>query len=218
MNHTRIHRLLLWLYAHLLRLYPRPFREAFAAEMLDVMRQRLADSQPGMFFLGTREITGLLVSVVRERLATRRRHQLELAQHGGLVAPLTTYRFCTGSLFLFLSAFVALLIVPFYAYGLHLQPAAYVMGGSFDPKGFPLYDPGTLIGAAVHMLAVLAIVITPVWTAGFGTLLAFTMGRYWFIFAARQRRLGLLAVALSAGLFVLFFSPPGRMLLAWFMD
>ena len=107
---------------------------------------------------------------------------------------------------------------PFFAYGLHLQPAAQVAGGAFDPKGFPLYDPGTLPGAAVHLLVIPVIVVIPFWTVGFGTLLAFTLGRYWFVFAARQRRLGMLAIILSAGLFVLFFSPFIRILLAWFMD
>ena len=57
MNGFRSHRLLLWLYARLLRLYPRPFHETFAAEMLDVLRQRLTDSRPGilgMCFLSLR--------------------------------------------------------------------------------------------------------------------------------------------------------------------
>jgi hypothetical protein len=61
--------IILWLYARLLRLYPRGFYERFGLEMLDVFQQARRDRPYGhtatlIFFL--REFGGLLISIITE--------------------------------------------------------------------------------------------------------------------------------------------------------
>jgi hypothetical protein len=41
-------------------------------------------------------------------------------------------------------AFVVLVLAPYYANGLHLQPTGAVAGGAFDPKSLPPYNWGDL--------------------------------------------------------------------------
>jgi hypothetical protein len=62
------------LYAWMLRLYPTPFYERFASEMLDVFREAWSAVNQGLLRKAafcSREFTGLLVSISRERWSER---------------------------------------------------------------------------------------------------------------------------------------------------
>jgi hypothetical protein len=62
--------MIIWLYAHLLRLYPRSFYARFGAEMLDVFTQAWSHRPPGRAAMLTfcfREFGGLMVSIIVER-------------------------------------------------------------------------------------------------------------------------------------------------------
>lgn len=56
---------------------------------------------------------------------------------------------------LVLLSYLAIVLLPFFAYGMHLQDPVQVAGGSFDPKGYPLFRSGTLMGEALHFVALL---------------------------------------------------------------
>ena len=65
------------LYRYLLRLYPVSFRERFADEMVELLRDRLRDARrqrgrKGVVVVWCRTFSGLVVSAVHERLETRR--------------------------------------------------------------------------------------------------------------------------------------------------
>jgi hypothetical protein len=60
--------------------------------------------------------------------------------------------------------------------------------------------------------------IAPLWIIIFGSLLGFTVIRFWAVINVQQRRYGLAATSLGFGLLVFLFSPYGRVILGWFMD
>lgn len=57
---------ILWVYAHLLKLYPAEFYTQFAEEMQDACRQRLQEERSQMLWTGLREIASLLFAISRE--------------------------------------------------------------------------------------------------------------------------------------------------------
>lgn len=209
-----------WLYTTLLRLYPPAFRHDFGDEMLIVFQLRLAELQRQsrvqlMLFL-FQETTGLVINGLRERLRERHIQQIVLFTQGELRQPVRFARFHTLTLIVVVAAFVWLIFVPFYAYGLHLKPASMVAGGNFDPKDFPVYN--STIGCYVRLLSMIVALLTPLWIAGFGSLLSITLVRYWVVIAERQRVYSLVALSLAFGLLVFLFSPAGRVIMSWFMD
>ena len=65
------------LYRYLLRLYPVSFRERFADELVELLRDRLRDARrqrgrKGVALVWYRTFSGLVVSALHERLDTRR--------------------------------------------------------------------------------------------------------------------------------------------------
>lgn len=208
------------LYRAFFRLYPPAFRRDFGDEMLIVFQLRLAElqhqsrMQMALFLL--RETTSLVKNGLRERLREYHKQQIVLFSRGELQQPVRFARFHTLTLIVVVAAFVWLIFVPFYAYGLHLKPAAMVAGGNFDPKGFPVYY--STIGCYIRLLSMIVALLTPLWIAGFGSLLGITLVRYWVVIPARQRAYSLVALSLASGLMVFLSSPVGRVIVSWFWD
>lgn len=207
----------MWLYIQLLRLYPPRFRQEFAAEMQDVFALALYEAeQQGSFAiirLYLSELSDLPLSLVREHL--RERRQGFLLQEVGMPQNrllLRHYRFYSVSLLLTITLYALLIILPFYAYGLHLQPTVLVANGAFDPKGYPLY--ASPIGYAASFVTAWGYL----WLIAAGIILAFTLVRYWPRLRISQRRLGTFVVIASAALLVFIGTPPGRLILQWLLD
>lgn len=128
------------------------------------------------------------------------------------------YRLCLITLFIVLVLYLGLVILPFFAYGLHLQPAHLIVGGSFDPKDLPLYDYRSNLGSLIRIVSVIVVATVPIWALGFGGVLTVTLVRNWARLGQNQRRLA--AFVLLAGLCLTVFtlSPLGRLMLVWFFD
>jgi hypothetical protein len=113
--------------------------------------------------------------------------------------------------------YVLLVIFPFFALGLHLQPENMVRGGMFDPKGYAMYGDGTY-GNILSLATIVVLLIAPIWELVFGGALVVTLGRYWPFFPPRQRLIGLVAMLVSVGVTGFIFSPLGRLIMVWRMD
>ena len=128
------------------------------------------------------------------------------------------YRLCLLTLMAVLVLYVALVILPFFAYGLHLQPAHLVAGGSFDPKDFPLFNYRSTSGSLMRMVAVIVVATSPIWLLGFGGVLTVTLARGWKRLTVNQRRLTIIVLLAGAGMTLFTLSPLGRLMLIWFFD
>jgi hypothetical protein len=109
--------------------------------------------------------------------------------------------------------YAALVLLPFYAYDLHTQPADAVTGGAFDPKGYPLFQ--NELGFSLRLLGILALLTLPIVSALVG------IGGLFSLIPAddrRQRRLLVIAVLLSSITLIFYFSPLGRVIRLWYMD
>jgi hypothetical protein len=208
------------LYSGLLRLYPARFRAEFTDEMVEVFRLQLesADS-PSMPLLRLLiELRDLPVSVIRERLHERRKRIL--ATNTGVIMmdsgrSIQFLRIFSISLFIVLATFAVMVVLPFFWLGLYGQTEMEVISGSLGPEAFPLYGgkPNVLPGIAVLMM-----LVAPVWDAIFGGGVLLMLGMFWRRLSPRQRRFGLLAVmaAITPTLFMLL--PVGRILFSWWMN
>lgn len=128
------------------------------------------------------------------------------------------YRLCLLTLMVVLVLYLALVILPFFAYGLHLQPAHLIVGGNFDPKDLPLFDYRSDLGSFIRIVAVIVVATAPVWALGFGGVLTVTLLRGWKRLTVNQRRLTILVLLAGAGLTIFTLSPLGRLMLVWFFD
>ncbi|MCC6613095.1 MAG: hypothetical protein IT320_06420 [Anaerolineae bacterium] len=108
--------------------------------------------------------------------------------------------------------FLVSIVAPFYALGLHLEPANLVAGGSFDPKGFEL------TGGWLRMVGFLTLTLGPLAVAVCGGLIAFRLLRRGDQLPSRLRLYGVISCAAAIGLWLFIFSPLGRLILAWFLD
>lgn len=204
----------IWFYVHLLRLYPPLFRAEFAEEMQAVFALAFNEAKRQSRFVVIRlclsELYDLPLSLVREHL--RERQQRYLLQEVAMPQDrllLRHYRFYTVTLLLTVILYLLLVILPFFAYGLHLQPAIEVAHGSFDPKDYPLYASGVTF---------FVITCGYLWLVAAGIILGFTLIRYWRRLPVRQRRFGMIAVFASASLLVFIGTPTVRLILQWLMD
>jgi len=111
-----------------------------------------------------------------------------------------------------IALFFASIVAPFYALGLHLEPANLVAGGSFDPKGFELTSGWLrLVGFLTLTLGPLAVTIC-------GGVIAFRLIRRGEQLPSRWRTYAWISCAATIGLWLFIFSPLGRLILAWFLD
>lgn len=112
-----------------------------------------------------------------------------------------------------LFGFLGLVVLPFFLYGLHVQPDIMILSGAFDPKDrlpyviLPVYYIATLAAAAGPYAAALLTLFTPV-------MLAFS----WRTLGWSRRMAGLAVWATATATLLLLLSPLGRNILIWYFD
>lgn len=111
-----------------------------------------------------------------------------------------------------IALFIASIVAPFYALGLHLEPANLVAGGSFDPKGFEL------TGGWLRLVGLLTLTLGPLAVTICAGIIAFRLIRSGGQLPARLRTYAWISCAAAIGLWLFIFSPMGRLILAWFLD
>jgi hypothetical protein len=199
-------KLIVRIYERLLRLYPLRFREAFAGEMLDLFDQVVHDARIGRLVAQcARELWDLLPSLIREHLHERHAPQMEMMASPGYTF---NHRFCVISILTGEVLYLTLIILPFFAYGLHLEDP--------NPKYFPIFC--TPLGAWLRFAGVYTLALFPVWNTFFGLRLLFSAGRNWRRWVKGQRRLVLGTLAASTALMAFIFSPAGQLMMKWYMD
>lgn len=208
-------RVILRVYDGLLRLYPRHFRDTFAVEMRDVFAQAVDEASPfRLVELCRREMVEMPMSLIREHLYERQALRgMEMVTSSGYTF---TYRFCVITILTGVILYLTLIILPFLAYGLHLENPDWVGGGSFDPKDFPIFSSPTT--AWLRLIGILTLALFPVWNTFFGLRLAFSMGRNWRHLSVAQRRFAVITLSLGVALMAFIFSPAGRLIMRWYGD
>ena len=213
------------LYSGLLRVYPAQFRREFADEMTAVFTLSAHESSQhgdaALIALVLSELRDLPFSVIREYL--RERQQRVLATDSGgiimesrLFGPL--FQLFSASLFIAFIAFALLVVLPFFALGLHVQPALVVAFGALGPEAFPLYSANFMNPNPLPMLAIWVMLGAPIWGAIFGGSLLLMLGKFWGRLSYRYRLTGILAVLAGATPILFLFLPIGRILFGWWMD
>lgn len=130
----------------------------------------------------------------------------------------TRSRHITALLSVTAVAYMLVIILPFFAYGLHLEDPARVAGGVFDPKGYPLFSSESNIGSWLHFIALLLLLVTPVAIVALGIRLAVSVKRHWRGWQTASRTGALTVLLVSAALFSFMWTPFGRVILAWHLD
>ncbi len=128
------------------------------------------------------------------------------------------YRLGIILLLTIIAIYLGLVIAPFFIYGVNQQPYFEVIGGVFDPKGYPLFDYNTDFGSILHLAAILMIVIAPAWSIIFGGVLSLHLVRYWRWLLKSERRFRVAILLVNLALLAFMFSPLGRLIIIWHMD
>lgn len=127
---------------------------------------------------------------------------------------LVTYYFSMAFLSVTALLYALLVIMPFYGYGLHQQPA--VVSGTFDPKGLPLFSSG--LGSLLLATAFAALLLFPMIYVALGSLSLAILLRQWQSITRRARLLGITLLCICSALMVFEFSPPGYLIWQWLLD
>ncbi|MBZ0288874.1 MAG: hypothetical protein K8I30_14755 [Anaerolineae bacterium] len=213
----------LWLYARCLRLYPPQFRAEFADEMVEVFRLKLEASDTHFSSLVPllAELRDLLLSVVRAQLFERRRLAGMMTEAGVMMESsnaMRTFRWAVWASLAIFAAYVLLLVMPFFALGLHQQPVEAVRYGAFDPKGYGFYSGDGTYPNSLLILTGLMMLVGPIWEVIWGGVLFLSLWKYRPHFSSRQRLLAGLALVASTSVVAFMFSPLGRLIFAWYLD
>jgi hypothetical protein len=213
----------LWLYTRLLRCYPARFRADYGDEMRQVFADAVGEAGDGLAVLGilAGELRDLPMSAAREHL--REREQAAAFATGGVMniamaRPMRTLNISAWSALGVCAVYGLLVVLPFFALGLHLEPANAVRGGMFDPKGYAFYSSDQTYPNPLLILTILVMLVTPIWTVIWGSVAALTLGKYWRLLRGNQRFLGGLALLASVSLIAFVFSPFGRLVMTWLID
>ncbi|HEX2905581.1 MAG TPA: hypothetical protein VHO69_01880 [Phototrophicaceae bacterium] len=97
-----------------------------------------------------------------------------------------------------------------------MQPANLIIGGHFDPKGYPIYQ--SSLGDVIRIATFSVMLAGPIWLVILGVRLAFMLGRNWTRLLISQRRLGVVAVLSGLSVLVFMVSPLGHLVMTWFAD
>lgn len=206
------------LYDALLRLYPRAYRDDFAAEMRDVFAQSLADSANRHQRLARmlREVLHIPPSAAYQHwLLGRRQPALAYIYKDALMnAQIERLQRRTAFvLFLFCAAFALMIALPFFVYGLHQERWELVMGGFFDPKGYAVYQNSTF-----YFVSFFVLWLTPLAGAFGVALMVWSALRRCRYLTAGQRRFALFLFVVGMIVVTFPFTPLGRMLFIWLLD
>lgn len=127
-----------------------------------------------------------------------------------------TYRFFSISLLGMVVAFGTLIILPFFAYGLNHEPAQFVAGGLYDPKGFPFFQ--TALGGVARLAGMVTLAFAPLWVASFGMIFLLRALVAWRRWNREHRLVALVSIAASLLLLLFIFSDLGQVIVRWYAD
>jgi hypothetical protein len=128
----------------------------------------------------------------------------------------TSHRTLLIALGLMLLINLALIIAPFFAYGLHQESPAAVHGGAFDPKGYPLFN--TEAGSWLHFFALLLLPLTPIMILLLGIRLINYLRLNWQHLQPAVRVYTTSVLLLSASLLAFMATPLGHTIRVWHFD
>lgn len=126
-------------------------------------------------------------------------------------------RVCAAIICVSLVPYLAFVVLPFFAYGIHLLPSNLVAGGVFDPKGYPIYT-DAVFGAPLRLITLIALPITPALVIAFGGFLLMSLPRGLKRLTRAERVAGVLVISASLAFVVMAFSPLGMLIMRWHMD
>jgi hypothetical protein len=217
------HDFALWLYVRSLRLYPPQFYAEFGDEMIEVFRLKVAASDTHFSPLVSlfAEVRDLPLSIVRAHLSGRQQLAGAIAEAGVIMESSNAIRTFRWSVWASLGIFVAyvlLVVMPFFALGLHQQPVEAVRYGAFDPKGYGFYSGDGIYPSLLLMLTGLMMLVGPIWEVIWGGVLFLSLWKYRSHFGNKQRLLAGLALVASISVITFMFSPSGRLIFAWYLD
>jgi hypothetical protein len=150
-------------------------------------------------FLYSVTLTLLFMLTVIAAINRRTSHRLILITLSGLVL-----------------VYLTLVIVPFFAYGLHHESLTAVRGGSFDPKDYPLFNGD--VGTWLHLLALLLLPLTPLVIVALGIRLVNHLRVNWSQLQKTVRISTLSMLLLSVALLAFMATPLGRTIYVWHFD
>lgn len=110
--------------------------------------------------------------------------------------------------------YLSLIILPFFAYGLHLQPSSAVAGGGFDPKDLPLYQGS--IGSLLRILGIIGLLSLPL-IGIIAPILALPQLVRHPLQLLRQRSV-IVTLLIYAISLLFYFSQYGWVIRQWYMD
>ncbi len=217
-------RIVKYFYRQLLNFYPAAFREAFADEMYTVFCEAVAESERdgliAMLEFCLLEFITFPASIIREQLAAYQNRQLLMTDERLMMQlPQTTIRMqrlCITSILILTVAFSLCIVLPFFAFGLHSEPAAQVALGAYDPKCYHFYQ--TAFGQLSRLAGLLLILSIPFWATTSGTILAFLLFGNWYRWQPSWRRISAVAFVISISFHLFLLSDAGRVIVAWYLD
>ena len=127
-----------------------------------------------------------------------------------------TYRFFSISLLGMVVAFGVLIILPFFAFGLNHEPPQFVVGGAYDPKGFPFFQ--TTVGGLARLAGMFTLAFAPFWVAIFGIIFLFGALVAWRRWNREHRAVALVSLAASLMMLLFIFSEVGQVITRWYAD
>lgn len=207
------------IYGLLLGFYPGRFRREFADEMRDVFACKLADA-PGTqrAALLARELFDAPFQIAHAHIEALQRkvNPMSIRPAADGVRFKFLYSFSCTSIMTLLIVTVICAIVPFYVLGMHEQPANFIRGGHFDPKGMWLYQ--TFLGHVLYMGGILSFIVLPVWFAVFMPLLVGSLVRQKDRLSRRLQSYGVFTMLLSAALLAFLYVGTGQLIWVWLLD
>lgn len=210
-------------FQHLLRLYPASFRDQFAEDMHTVFTLSLKDNQSLFALLGfiAREVFSLPIGIITAHWREYNwRPALAFQGEMNMGSQQSTWLFrwtVSSTLGLFI-VFGLLVVVPYFALGLHLQPIGSVMGGQFDPKGFSPYLSGSPAGDIFYLLTILVMMFAPIIGIALSIFCGVWLARRWGKLNLKQYLMGGAAMLMGASLLLFLLSPLGRVIYLWMFD
>jgi hypothetical protein len=219
MKHTNLVRIYGWL----LRLYPPDFRAEYADEMREVFAAAASDvaDRWSLVSLCAGELRDLPLRLLQEHLQARR--QRVLVTNTGVMMtesrwPAQLLRALSISLFIVCALFMLMVVLPFFALGLHTQTSMEVISGSFGPEAFPLYSSGLLNPNPLPRLGPLVLLAAPVWGVVFGVSTLFLLLWLWGRLSPQWRVMGLVAVLVGIAPLIFLLLPVGSNTSLWWFN
>lgn len=111
------------------------------------------------------------------------------------------------------AAFLALVVLPFFLYGLHLQTDPAILFRDFDPKDRFPYD-----FRPAYYVAALAAAFGPFASAPLAVVTPFTLALTWRTLGRTGRWAGLAMWLTGAATLLFLQTPLGHNVMVWFLD